>query len=49
MYPNDAIDSHHYLAALEQVLAQELPEEVLPDALALEAYCLSRLDSDSIQ
>ena len=49
MYPNDAIDSHHYLAALEQVLAQGLPEEVLPDALALEACCLSGLSSDSIQ
>jgi hypothetical protein len=49
MFQENAIDAHYYLAALERVLAQELPEEVLPDALALEACCLSRLSFDRIQ
>jgi hypothetical protein len=46
MLQEDVIDSYLYLNALELLLAQELSEEFLPDALVIEAECLSRSSFD---
>lgn len=46
MLQEDAIDSYLYLNALELLLAQDLSDEFLPDALVIEAACLSRSSFD---